>query len=121
MNLTNKTITFLKDVHPSIKVDMTSGWRHHYFDGSLSEISSFIKLIGDDKIYLLIPLFAGSDSLSVSTLNLSEPFLVNNKSNSVLITRFIVDQWQSSGFHMNEDASITFYFKWKRVWISSSF
>ena len=30
---------------------------HHYFDGSISELSSFIKSIGDDKIYLLIPLF----------------------------------------------------------------
>jgi hypothetical protein len=119
MNLTTNKISFLKDIDSSLSVDMRTSWRHHHFDSlSISEISSFIKLIGDDKIYLLIPLFAGSDSLSVSTLNLSEPFLVNNNSNSVLITRFIVDQWQSSGFHMNEDASITFYFKWKRVWIS---
>ena len=55
MELTKNNITFLRDIHSSIKVDMTSGWRHHYFDGSISELSTFIKLIGDDKIYLLIP------------------------------------------------------------------
>lgn len=107
MNLTTKEITFLKDIHSSIKVDRTSGWRPHYFDGlSISEISSFIKLIGDDKVYLLIPLFAGSKSLSTATLNLSEPFLVNNKSNSVLIVKFIMDQWNSSGFDKNQERGI---------------
>lgn len=122
MNLTTHDITFLKNLDPSIKVDMRSSWRHHYFDGlSINEISSFIKLIGDDKIYLLIPLFAGSKALSIATLNLSEPFLVNNKSNSALITKFIMDQWYSSGFNINEKTLITFTFKFKRVWISSTF
>jgi hypothetical protein len=55
-------------------------------------LSAFIKLIGDDKIYLLIPLFASSKSLSSPTLNLSEPFLVDNQSNTRLIIKFIVDQ-----------------------------
>lgn len=121
MNLTTNNITFLKDVPSSIKVNMTSSWRHHYFDGSISELSTFIKLIGDDKIYLLIPLFAASKSLSQPTLNLSVPFLVNNKSNSDLIIKFIMDQWHSSGFDIREDVRITFAFKFKRVWFSSSF
>lgn len=120
MNLTTNNISFLKDIDTNIKVDMRSGWRHHYFDGfGIGEISTFIKLIGDDKIYLLIPLFAGSKSLSKSTLNLSEPFLVNNKSNSVLITKFIFDQWNSSGFNIKQDTLITFSFKFKRVWLTS--
>lgn len=118
MNLTRNNITFLKDIDSNIKVDMRSGWRHHYFDGSISELSSFIKLIGDDKIYLLIPLFAASKSLSIPTLNLSEPFLVNNKSNSALIIKFILEQWNSSGFNIREGTQITFSFKFKRVWIS---
>lgn len=85
MNLTIDNISFLKDIDSSIKIDMTSGWRHHYFDGSLIEISDFIRKIGDNKIYLLIPLFASSNSLSEATLHLSEPFLVDNKSNPELI------------------------------------
>lgn len=90
MNLSRNKITFLKDIKYTIKVDMRSCWRHHYFDGlSISEISSFIKLIGDDKIYLIIPLFATSKSLSNAKLNLAEPFLVNNKSNSDLIIKFL--------------------------------
>ena len=119
MNLTNYDITFLKFIPSDIKVDMKSGWRHHYFDGfSIGEISSFIEKIGDDKIYLLIPLFAASESLQIATLNLSEPFLVNNQSNSALITKFIVNQWNSSGFNKKEDREITFSFKFKRVWFS---
>lgn len=120
MNLTTNNITFLKDVKREIKVDMSSGWRHHYFDGlSISELSSFITMIGDDKIYLLIPLFACSKSLSTATLNLSEPFFVNNKSNPELITSFILNQWESSGFNIYKDIPITFSFKFKRVWFSS--
>jgi len=119
MNLTTNKISFLKDIDSSIRVDMRSGWRPYYFDGfSIDEISSFIRFIGDDKIYLLIPLFAGSKSLSTATLNLSEPFLVNNKSNSVLITNFILDQFKSSGFDLKKDTTISFQFKFKRVWFT---
>jgi hypothetical protein len=118
MNLTRNQITFLRDVRSSINIDMTSGWRHHYFDGSITELTVFIRKIGDDKIYLLIPLFASSKSLSVPTLNLSEPFLVNNKSNSPLIIKFILDQWNSSGFELKPSTRISFSFKFKRVWIS---
>ena len=119
MNLTLNQITFLKHVQSDIKVDMRSGWRHHYFDGfSIGEISSFIDSIGDDKIYLLIPLFSGSKSLQVATLNLSEPFLVNNKSNPELIAKFIINQWNFSGFKKKDEAPITFSFKFKRVWFS---
>jgi len=118
MNLTKNQITFLRDVPADINVDMTSGWRHHYFDGSISELSTFIKLIGDNKIYLLIPLFLGSNSLQNATLNLSEPFLVDNKSNSALIINFIGEQWDSSGFSLREGTRITFCFKFKRVWFN---
>jgi len=118
MNLTTNQITFLRDVQADIKVDMTSGWRHHYFDGSIEELSTFIKLIGDDKIYLLIPLFAGSKSLQNATLNLSEPFLVNNKSNSALIIKFVLDQWNSSVFEIKGASQVTFSFKFKRVWFN---
>ena len=119
MNLTTKQITFLSHVPSDIKVDMTSGWRHHYFDGfSIGVISSFIESIGDDKIYLLIPLFSNAKSLQIATLNLSQPFLVDNKSNPDLIDEFIIDQWNSSGFNKKQDISFTFSFKFKRVWFS---
>jgi hypothetical protein len=43
---------------------------------------------------------------------------VNNKSNSDLITRFILDQWYTSGFELKQDSLITFSFKWKKVWFT---
>jgi len=122
MKITRNQITFLRNVPSDIKVDMTSGWRHHYFDDlTLGLISTFIKQIGDDKIYLIIPLFGSSKSQSKPTLNLSEPFLINNKSNSDLIIKFILDQWNSSGFNLNQSTLITFSLKFKRVWISSKY
>ena len=119
MNLPTNQITFLSDVPSNIKVDLTSGWRHHYFDGSITELSTFIKLIGDDKIYLLIPLFSKSKSLQNATLNLSEPFFVNNESNPSLIIQFILEQFKSSGFEIKPGIEMTFSFKFKRVWFSS--
>ena len=93
MNLSRNNITFLRDVPSDINVDKTSGWRHHQFDGfNIHEISSYIKLIEDDKIYLVIPFFATSKSISNARLRLSEPFLINNKSNPALIAKFIYDQ-----------------------------
>jgi hypothetical protein len=118
MNLTTNQITFLRNVPSNVKVDMTSGWRYHYFDGSIHELSTFIKSIGDNKIYLLIPLIANSNSLKTATLNISEPFLVDNKSNSRLIIKFILEQWYSSGFELREGVRLTFSFKFKRVWLS---
>jgi len=118
MNLSRNQISFLRDIPSNIKIDMTSGWRYHYFDGSFIEISNFIKKIGDDKIYLLIPLFRSSKSLSKATLNLSEPFLVDNKSNSTLIIKFILEQWNSSGFTLKSDTILSYSFKFKRVWLS---
>jgi hypothetical protein len=41
---------------------------------------------------MVIPQFAASKSLSQARLNLSEDFLLNNKSNPMLITNFILDQ-----------------------------
>jgi hypothetical protein len=50
-------------------------------------------------------------------LNLSEPFLVNNKSDPALIINFILEQWKSSGFQVREGTIITFSIKFKRVWL----
>lgn len=117
MELTTKNITFLRDIHSRLNVDMTSGWRYFYFSGALSELASFIRLMEDDKIYLLIPLFGSSKSLSDATLNLSEPFFVNNKSNGQLIINFIAEQWESSAFNLKPDKPLSFRIKYKRVWL----
>lgn len=119
MNLTRNQITFLKDIPSDINVDKTSGWRYYYFDGSLSELSSFIKLIEDDKIYLLIPFFGSTKSVSNARLRLSDPFLVDNRSNSALIIKFILEQWYSSGFEIKQDIRLSFSFEFKRVWLTS--
>jgi hypothetical protein len=64
---------------------------------------------------------ASTNSISPAVLNLSKPFLINNNSNSVLIMKYILDQWKSSGFSLNDKTPVTFAFKFKRVWVSSHF
>lgn len=119
MNLSRTEITFLSDVPSDIDVDKNSGWRFNSFKNlTITEISTFIKSIEDDKTYLIIPLLCGSKSISKATLNLSDPFLINNMSNHHLIIKFIIDQWNSSGFTLKLDTQITFYIKYKRVWLS---
>jgi hypothetical protein len=119
MNLSTTQISFLKDVQSNLNVDSKSGWRYRFFqEFSIYEISTFIKLIEDDKIYMIIPQFASSKSLSQARLNLCEDFLVNNKSNPMLITKFILEQWNNSGFNINQGNTISFCFKFKRVWLT---
>lgn len=117
MNLSTNNITFLREMPSNINVDKTSGWLHHYFD-VLSEIPSFIKLIGDGKIYLIIPFMATSKSLSNPRLILSQPFLVNNKSTSILIAKFVLNQCESSEFNVNGASSLYIGFEFKEVWFS---
>lgn len=118
MNLTTNKISFLRDVSKDISIDSNSGWRYRFLDFSLYEINTFIKLIEDDKIYMIIPQFAASKSLFKPRLNLSEEFLINNKSNPMLITQFIFEQWNNSGFELNQGTKLSFCFKFKRVWFS---
>ena len=119
MNLTQTNISFLKDIPNHIYVDMTSGWRfHHYPHISIAEILKFVRLIEGDNTYLIIPMFRCSKSESVSSLNLSEPFLIDNNSNPELILKFIMTQWNTSGFNIKLESQIYFSMKFKRVWLS---
>jgi len=109
MNFSKTEISFLNDVPSDITVDMTSGWRFHFFhEVSIYNIATFIKTIPDDKIYLIIPLLSGSKSISKATLNLSDPFLINNRSDCNLILKFIIDQWDNSGFTVKLDKKLDY-------------
>jgi hypothetical protein len=91
MNLSTNNISFLREIHPSVEINMTSKWKYHSFkEFSIYEINHFIKLIEDGQIYLMIPLFTTVNSKA--SLNLSEPFLVDNQSNPELISKFIYEQ-----------------------------
>jgi hypothetical protein len=117
MKLSTKNISFLTHVKSTITVDMTSGWRHHYFDQfSTIEILEYILKIKDDSIYLIIPTLSTSRDLSKPRLILSPPFLINNKSNPELITTYILEQYKLSGFALVKDEKVELSFKFKRVW-----
>nr|QGP74775.1 hypothetical protein [Russula griseocarnosa] len=119
MNLSTNQISFIKDVHSSVNIDTLSSWKYHYFKNfDFHEIRTFIKLIEDNKIYMIIPSFSTSKSLSNASLYMSEAFLIDNKSNPLLITDFIFNQWNSSGFGLRPESKLIFSFKFKRVWYS---
>jgi len=115
--LTTKNITFLKDLNPKIKIDSKSGWKYHHSDCLWSgEIWFFIRIIRDDKICLMTPVFI--NTRSGVTLNLSNPFLVNNKSNTDLIYNFIMSQWDNSGYYFKAKSISSFAIHYKEVKLS---
>ena len=123
MNLPLSTIniTFLKDLNKSIKVDTRSEWRLHYCNAlCFDDIYHFIQLLDNNSSfynsYLIDPLI--KSSCSGVSLKLSSAFLVNNRSNSKLISNFLIQQWENSGFDLNPKALHTFAFNYKKVWLS---
>jgi len=116
MELTTKNITFLKDLDPQYKLDLRSGWMYYNFPVSvfisLGEIETFIKSIKSNTIYLITPLLR----TSVVRVSLSSSFLVNNRSNPILIHYFIIQQWRNSGFNINGTKEVTFTIQYKGVW-----
>ena len=110
MILTRTSITHLRDIPSNIKINMNSGWSFNLFpELSIFEIHNYIKSIKEGKIYMIVPLFNASISENKAMLNLSSPFLIDNKSNSALITSFIMDQWNTSGFNLNTDTKIKIF------------
>lgn len=118
IQLSRTSITHLRDIPSNIQIDMGSGWNFNLFpDLSIYEIESFIKSIGEGKIFMIVPIFNASNN--TAKLDLSSPILIDNKSNSALITTFIVDQWHNCGFNLNTGIKIQFIFKHKRVWFEN--
>lgn len=111
--LTRTSITYLRYIPSYIKIDMNSSWNHITFtELSLDSIESYITSIKENRTFLIVPIFSISNSSAM--LNLSSPFLIDKNSNAGLITSFIVNRWNTSGF--NTDKNINFILKTKRVW-----
>nr|YP_009487203.1 hypothetical protein [Russula abietina]AWB36105.1 hypothetical protein [Russula abietina] len=73
MNLSTNNISFLRDVHSSVEINMTSKWKYHSFNEfNIYEINTFIKSIDEWQIYLIIPLFTAINS--EATLNFSSKY-----------------------------------------------
>ena len=120
MNLSTNKITFLKDLNKSIKIDLKSEWRLHYCQAlCFADIYEFIWFLDNNSSfnnsYLIDPLI--KSSCSGVSLKLSSAFLVNNRSNPVLIYKFLIQQWENSGFDLNPKALHTFALNYKKVWL----
>jgi len=117
MKFTRTEINFLKDVPSNIIVDKSSGWRLYYVNNY--ELSTFIRGLDFEYNYLLIPEFLGSMNHSEVKLQLSDPFLVNDRSDPDLIIKFIIDQWNNSVFTLKSGNKMTLVIKFKRIWLSN--
>jgi len=114
LDLSRTEITFLRDIPSNIKIDMDSGWKFNtFYDFSLIEINTYIKSMEDNETYMIVPVFTTSVTTYSAVLNLSSPFLIDNRSNPLLIIDFIANQWKTSGF--TNELRIIFLFKLKRV------
>jgi len=113
-NLSITKITFLNAIPSTVKVDTSSKVKYHTFESlTFFEIKKFVLSITEGNTYLVTPIFSVANMKNKPMLLLSEPFLINNRSNSMLIHNFIVSQWNDSGFNVDQD--IQFSFRYKKV------
>jgi hypothetical protein len=118
-NFTTTKIDFLNNIDKSISIDKSA--RFHYlkiYTWEASNIAYFLKHIKYNDVYTVFPFISTSGLIKDPYLRLSDPFLVNTKSNPTLIFNFIDEQWKSSGFSMKETPPISLYFEFKRVYLS---
>jgi hypothetical protein len=84
-------LTFLDEINDIISTKSES-YYYKIFNINLDGIKNFINNIGVNEIYLINPLISVSCIPESPYLNLSEPFLVTNKSNPYLIYNFLNQQ-----------------------------
>ena len=94
-NFSTTKISFLKDLDKDILIDKS--WKSYYFKIfriDLDNITNFICNLKDNEIYILNPIISITCRKAHPYVNLSEQFLITNKSNPILIYNFLEDQFQ---------------------------
>jgi hypothetical protein len=92
-NFTQTKISFLSTIDRNLKINKSRKYHYSHFNSlSLLVITSYIHQIKDDDILLIFPFITTTKRASDPYLRLSEPFLVTNQSNPILILEFLSDQ-----------------------------
>jgi hypothetical protein len=88
-----KEITFLKDLDYRITINKNGKFCYYNcLELDSSNISKFLCKLEDNKVYSLIPFISANDKSDEPYIILSQSILITNKSNPLLISRYIYNK-----------------------------
>jgi hypothetical protein len=119
-NFKTTKIDFLHNIDKSISINSTEKFYYiKIYEWNIENIEQFLNCIKHDETLILFPFVSITCLLKDPYLRLSEYFLVTNKSNPELISKFLDEQWYNSDFSIEGDKRGILYFKIKKVTIES--
>jgi hypothetical protein len=118
-NISNKDITFIKDVSKLFKIDKTGEFKYFInYNFDIKGIKQFILTLDDKSIYTIIPFISINCKTDDPFLTLSKQILVTKYSNYETINNYLGDKLNDAvdQFMFNENGNNHFYliFKYKK-------
>lgn len=116
--ITIENISFLYKLDKRIDLNKSGKFNYHTFSElHISEIFKFLTQLEDDKIYAIIPLLSKNATPNEPYIVLSQTFLITNKSNFILITKFISKKLNKALdlYDIDWDNRYKFTFKYKEI------
>lgn len=116
-NFTTIKIDFLHNIDKDLSIDKTEKFFNlKIYNWEISHITLFLNNIKNNDIYTVFPFITATSLMKDPYLRLSDHFIVTNKSNPELISNFLNEQWNNSGFSTENGI---LYFKIKRITINN--
>ena len=116
-NFTTIKIDFLHNIDKDLSIDKTEKFFNlKIYNWEISHITLFLNNIKYNDIYTVFPFITATSLMKDPYLRLSDHFIVTNKSNPELISNFLNEQWNNSGFSTENGI---LYFKIKRITINN--
>lgn len=122
--ISTKEITYLKELDNRIIINKTG--KFNFFkvvELTINNITKFLNELEDNKVYSLFPLVSANNNPDEPYILLSQSFLVTNKSDPLLIARFVHDKCMLTGklFNIPEFDEFSIIFKYKPVEITFNY
>jgi hypothetical protein len=120
--LSTNHIDFISNTPTEIDIDKRGrAYYFRMFGLEINRISNFIYNIQDNDVILIIPFITISNTIKDPYICLSSQFLIGNKSDPILIYRFLTEQINTAFEQYQidtKDLQYNLYFKHKKVELS---
>jgi len=121
-NISTKQIDFLSNIPKEILIDKKGRALYYKMDGlEINRVSNFIYNINEGEVLLIIPFITHSNHIKDPYICLSSQFLLVNKSDPILLYRFLSEQLNIAyeDYKINHEKLVfNMYFKYKKVGLS---
>lgn len=114
-------VTFFKNLDDRVIINKTGKFSfYECLELNTNNIWKFLHELEDNKVYSLFPLISANNNPDEPYILLSQSILITNKSNPLLIARFIYDKCLEAGklYNIPESTQFSIIFKYKSVEIT---